>query len=55
MWANDGCERRKTKVVFIIRKNEAMNRRVKELMSFSTGDKFPILYSADVYCIFGLE
>lgn len=55
LWANHGCERRKTKVVSIIRKNKAMNKRAKELMSLSTGDKFPILCSADMCCILRLN
>lgn len=52
---NHRCERRKTKVLFIMRKNNTMNRRAKELMALSTGDKFLILCSADVCCIFRPE
>lgn len=45
----------KKMMVFIIEKNKVFNKRAKELMSLSAGDKFLTLYSADVCYIFRLN
>lgn len=45
----------KKMMVFIIEKNKVFNKRAKELMSLSDGDKFLTVYSADLYYIFRLN